>query len=65
MSDGEGTLVKNQILNPAHQTKQLEVEEHVQLIERKSQMLDEVSFVYVLWQKKIAYFSKKAHFNKR
>ena len=46
MSDGEGALVQNQILNPAHQTKQLEVEGHVQLIEHKSQMLDEVSFVY-------------------
>ena len=43
MSDGEETRVQNQVLNPAHQMKQLEVEGHVQLIEGKSQMLDEVS----------------------
>lgn len=45
MSDEEGTVVQNQILNPAHQIEQLEVEGHVQLIESKSQMLDEVSLI--------------------
>lgn len=44
MSDEEGTVVQNQTLNPAHQIKQLEVEGQVQLIESKSQMLDEVGY---------------------
>ena len=53
MTDGEGTLVQNQILNPAHQIKQLEVEGHVQLIEGKSQMLDEVSLYMYFGKRKL------------